>query len=161
MDSVLWVAETALIQMRELAKRYTPLETGGILLGYQADNLQVVVTAIIGPGPNARHRRFRFRPDYDDQQCRLEEHFMRTEGRETYLGDWHTHPFGACALSMRDKHVLGRIARTSSSGTTQPLMVVLADGDPDWDIHAARFIAFRKGVFCKSADLLQLEPQIF
>lgn len=146
--------------MRELATRRAPLETGGILLGYEADDQQVVVTAIIGPGPNAKHRRFRFRPDYDDQQHRLEAHFARTNGRETYLGDWHTHPFGDCALSWLDQRVLLRIANARSSGTARPIMVVLADGNPNWNIYARRVVSIRKALFA-SADLLEMTPRIF
>jgi len=82
----LWIAKTALMQMRNLANEHTPLETGGALVGYEAENLEVVVTDVIGPGPHAKHRRLRFRPDYDYQQAQLDRHFAQTQGREFYLG---------------------------------------------------------------------------
>lgn len=132
MADVLWIADVALAEMRALATRHAPLETGGVLLGYTADNQQVVVTWQIGPGPQAKHRRLRFRPDYDYQQTELERHFERTEGRETYLGDWHTHPSGECALSWLDKRVLARIASSASSGTRRPIMIILADIGAQW-----------------------------
>lgn len=40
-----------------------PWETGGMLMGYVADNGDYVVTQLIGPGPNAKHSRYRFLPD--------------------------------------------------------------------------------------------------
>ncbi len=156
----LWIAKTALMQMRNLANEHTPLETGGALVGYEAENLEVVVTDVIGPGPHAKHRRLRFRPDYDYQQAQLDRHFAQTQGREFYLGDWHTHPSGACSLSWRDKRVLLRIAKTPSSGTKRPIMAVLADGQPEWNLHASRLITFRKGSFPKM-ELLELLPQVF
>lgn len=146
--------------MRELATRYKPLETGGMFIGYEAGDQQVVVTTVIGPGPNARHRRLRFRPDYDHQQHQLEAHFARTQGRETYLGDWHTHPFGACALSWLDRRVLVRIARSASSGASRPIMAVLAGGNPDWNLHASRLTRFRRGFFEK-AELSEMTPRVF
>jgi integrative and conjugative element protein (TIGR02256 family) len=158
--NTLWIADSVLSQMRQLARRYAPLETGGMLLGYEAANQEAVVTAMIGPGPHARHRRFRFRPDPDYQQSHLEAHFARTHGRETYLGDWHTHPSGACALSWMDKRVLARIASTPSSGTVHPIMLVLAGSGVQWALCATRLLTFRKGCFPR-ADLLQLEPQSF
>jgi integrative and conjugative element protein (TIGR02256 family) len=154
---LLWIAESALKHMRELAGQFQPLETGGMILGYDATSKGAVVTAVVGPGPQAKHRRFRFRPDYDYQQAQLEKHFAHTQGKETYLGDWHTHPSGACALSWLDKRVLARIAKTPSSGTSNPIMVILADGRPAWDIHASQFLA-SPGVLFGRISLLQITP---
>jgi integrative and conjugative element protein (TIGR02256 family) len=153
----LWLAQSALTQMRELATQFAPLETGGIIMGYDTGNEGVVVTEVVGPGPRAKHRRLRFRPDYDYQQTQLESHFAETQGRETYLGDWHTHPAGACALSWLDKRVLVRIAKTPSSGTSSPIMVILADGQPEWHIHASQLLAVPRLLFART-DLLQLTP---
>jgi integrative and conjugative element protein (TIGR02256 family) len=156
----LWIAVAALTQMRELAAGHAPLETGGMLLGYDADNHEAVVTNIIGPGPKARHRRMRFRPDHEYQQERLERHFALTEGRETYLGDWHTHPSGSCDLSWLDKRVLVRIAKTPAARTAHPIMLVLADGKPEWRVCANRLLAFRSGLLSK-VELGRLIPETF
>jgi integrative and conjugative element protein (TIGR02256 family) len=158
--NTLWIAESVLTAMRQLAARYDPLETGGMILGYQAENREVVVSAMIGPGPRARHRRFRFRPDYDYQQTSLDAHHRKTQGRDTYLGDWHTHPSGACALSWLDKRVLARIASTASSGTMHPIMVVLAGSGGAWDLGASQLLSFGKGIF-STVELMQLAPRSF
>lgn len=139
MTESLWLAQQAWADMVALASARYPLETGGMLLGYRPEAGDVVATAIIGPGPKARHRRLRFAPDHAYQQDMLEAHFWRTDGTETYLGDWHTHPNGAAALSWLDKRVLARIARTSSSDTPEPVMVVLAGQDEDWQVCAIRY----------------------
>jgi integrative and conjugative element protein (TIGR02256 family) len=156
----LWIAKLVLAQMRKLASEYAPLETGGMLLGYESERHDPVITALVGAGPAARHRRLRFRPDYNYQQSRLEAHFTLTQGRETYLGDWHTHPSGACALSWLDKRVLARIARTPASGTTRPIMAVLADGAPEWRLHVSKLVGLPKGLLGK-AILETLSHEIY
>jgi integrative and conjugative element protein (TIGR02256 family) len=77
--------------MGEAAARY-PLETGGVFMGYWADDRTAVVTQAIGPGPNAYHHRHRFAPDQEWQTTEIAEYYRASGRRETYLGDWHTHP---------------------------------------------------------------------
>lgn len=157
----LWVPEAALNQMRDLAATAYPHETGGMLLGYHSSDGDVVVTAIIGPGPRARHSRLRFAPDHPYQQELLEQHFTRTEGRETYLGDWHTHPDGACALSSLDKRVLTRIARSPQSGTTRPTMVVLAGAKSEWRLCGVRFESCKRLLLWNEYQLTALVPTFY
>lgn len=157
----LWLADSALTAMHKIADQYYPYETGGMLLGYVAKNSDVVVNAIVGPGPKAKHSRFRFVPDAKYQQTELENHFYKTEARETYLGDWHTHPRGSCQLSMIDKRTLARIARTSSSGTQHPVMAILCGGDTDWKIGAVRFLNAARRLFLREHRVTQLELVTF
>ena len=58
---VLWLPEDVGQQMFEFASAKHPLETGGVMLGY-ANPPHVVVREIIGPGPSAKHYRYRFIP---------------------------------------------------------------------------------------------------
>lgn len=161
MDETLWIANACHAEMLKLAQHHYPFETGGMLLGYQADNGEAVVKAIIGPGPKARHGRFRFCPDADYQQEKLESHFARTDGQETYLGDWHTHPRGLAVLSRLDKRTLARIATTPSSGTVQPIMMVLSGGQWNWQTIGARFITTRDRLFFVRYDVEKLAPRLF
>ncbi len=157
----LWLADSILTAMHKIADQYYPCETGGMLLGYEAKNSDVVVNAIVGPGPKAKHGRFRFVPDAKYQQTELENHFYKTEARETYLGDWHTHPRGSCQLSMVDKRTLARIAHTSLSGTQHPVMAILCGGNADWKIGAVRFHSVTRRLFLREHHLTQLEPVTF
>lgn len=142
--------------MVALADKHAPRETGGMLLGYNADNGDTVATTIIGPGPRAKHRRFGFVPDPDYQQSLLEAHFYATNGRETYLGDWHTHPGGSPSPSYIDKRTLARIASTESSGTRHPIMVILGGETGSWRVGAVRFLGVRRRLFASSYSLLDL-----
>jgi len=140
------------------AIRWSPSETGGMLFGYEADNGEAVVTEIVGPGPKAKHGRFRFKPDADYQQAELEAHYMRTDGRETYLGDWHTHPKGSLAPSLLDKRTLARIACTPSSRTTKPIMVILSGTGDAWVPGAVRFQELEEGLLFNTYLLAYLSP---
>lgn len=156
-----WLPGSVFSQMVDLAMARFPLETGGMLLGYEAENGEAVVTAIIGPGPKARHRRFRFAPDADYQQAELDAHFWRTDGRETYLGDWHTHPRGTPSLSFLDKRTLARIARTPSSGTVNPIMAILAGEKEIWNIGVVRLLRCKRRFFINDYQLAVLSPSVY
>lgn len=161
MSDRLWIARAVFAGMSELATQRFPLETGGMLLGYQADNGEAVITGIIGPGPNARHSQYRFKPDAEYQQQELEAHFYRTEGRETYLGDWHTHPRGSDTLSLIDKRTLRKIARTPSSGTVHPIMVIMAGDSVDWRLRVVRLISCKRYMLFLTYELQDLTPRFF
>lgn len=111
------------------AERVSPLETGGVLLGYWVEEKSdVVVTHMIGPGPKAIHKRFRFAPDHRYQSAEITrihaEHQCAQSYDIGYLGDWHTHP-GSCAyLSGYDRATLKRIALTQSARAPQPVMFI-------------------------------------
>ncbi len=157
----LWVAEPAMHLMLELASGRNPYETGGMLIGYEADNGDAVVTSLIGPGPRAKHTRFGFYPDPEYQQAELETHFHATNGRETYLGDWHTHPLSNSNLSRMDKKTLARIAKTTTSGTKNPLMAILGGGSGTWELGAVRFLGVKRGLFFDDYRLRSLIVETF
>jgi integrative and conjugative element protein (TIGR02256 family) len=139
MHEKLWIEKAAYSIMQKLADSHFPLETGGMLLGYLGGNGEAVVTNIIGPGPNAVHGRFRFVPDGEYQQAALEKAFWGSEGQETYLGDWHTHPKGNPVPSYFDKRTLAKIAKEPASGIAKPIMAILGYGNPVWNLGVIRF----------------------
>lgn len=121
-------------QMHAEANNSVPNETGGVLLGAMTDSA-VWVEAVIGPGPNAVHRRASFIPDGDDQQRKIAAAYQSSGRRIAYLGDWHTHPVGGAYLSRTDVRTLRSIARHDEARQANPVMVVLAGGEP-WDVRA-------------------------
>lgn len=132
--ATLWWERTALQGAIDEAATRWPLETGGMLLGWRANTDEVVVTTVIGPGPNAEHNPTSFRPDAVWQQEQIGEVYRRSERRVTYLGDWHTHPDGSPSLSPRDIKTQRRIARHLEARAPAPVMVVLAGGRAEWHI---------------------------
>lgn len=120
-----WVDLALLHAMVDSARTAAPLETGGMLIGYRSSPDSVVVTALIGAGPQASATATSFRPDSDWQQQRLEEIYVASGRTRTYLGDWHSHPGGDHRLSPRDRRTLRRIAETAEAHLDRPLMAIV------------------------------------
>lgn len=136
----LWLGAPAWHALISEADDKAPLETGGVLLGYfGAAASEAVVTEIVGPGPNADHRRMGFTPDAEYQEREIARRYAKSGRISTYLGDWHTHPMGAGALSLRDADTLRRIARCRSARVPLPLMLI-AHGDSEWRATVWQFV---------------------
>jgi hypothetical protein len=58
-----WLPKELLDEMAAEASKWSPLETGGVLMGYISDLNEVAVTAIVHAGPAARRTRTSFLPD--------------------------------------------------------------------------------------------------
>lgn len=104
----------------------SPMETGGLLLGRADDDL-MVVTHVVGPGPQALHQRHRFEPDTDWQANGVARIWAAHPGTE-YLGDWHTHPGGKPRPSTLDRETLEEIAAYPAARQSRPAMLILAFG---------------------------------
>ena len=116
----------------------SPRETGGVLLGFRKDPDNIVITDMIGPGPNAKHHRFTFEPDYEFQEKEIAKMYM-LRGSIEYLGDWHSHPLGSIMPSEKDKSVLRKIASHDPARCRRPVMCIMAGGRPDWTPSAWEF----------------------
>lgn len=109
----------------EEATRTFPLETGGTFMGWWVDDVTAVISAMIGPGPEAVHERHNFAPDQAWQLAKIADHYKASDQRETYLGDWHSHPNASCGrLSWTDCRVLRRIIHSPEARCDQPLMAI-------------------------------------
>lgn len=127
-----WIASDILALLSKEAQTHTPLETGGVLLGYWAESpSQPVVTHAVGPGPNAIHELNRFAPDYHFQETEIARLYNQSDCSLQYLGDWHSHPGAAGYLSEMDVTTLARIASAVRGDAPEALMVILTFG-PEW-----------------------------
>lgn len=116
-----------------------PLESGGVLMGRRLDKSLWQIDHVIGPGTNAVHGRFHFIPDLQWQHERIAERFYETNGRSTYLGDWHSHPSASHGkLSQKDKDAIKTIIQAPEAKCESPLMMILWSGEPEW--HAQPWI---------------------
>jgi integrative and conjugative element protein (TIGR02256 family) len=127
-----WINQAVMQSLIAEADRAYPLETGGILVGYVAENGEPVVRDVIGPGPHAIHRRRRFTPDHQWQCKQLDELYDQSSGLLVYLGDWHTHPDGVPWMSWLDQRTLKKIATHSKARLAQPLMVIGGGTRQNW-----------------------------
>ncbi len=128
---IAWIAASAIQYMKAEADRAMPKETGGVLLGYwSADRTDVVVTECVGPGSKAVHRRSTFVPDHAYHEREVARAY-RASGRSiTYLGDWHSHPFGPLRLSTADLLTQIRIGRSATARAPEGLMLIIAESEP-------------------------------
>jgi integrative and conjugative element protein (TIGR02256 family) len=121
----IWLKNEALREIEKQGVAWGDLETGGILIGYWANESVVVITSVIGPGPKALHTPTSFVPDQAYHERELERIYKQSNRTETYLGDWHTHPNESAYLSGLDKHTLKKIAGFKPARLRKPLMLIL------------------------------------
>ncbi len=133
--NIAWIHQSALDFMTSEASRSYPMETGGVLGGYWSiKHHEVVITDAIGPGPRAVHTEDGFIPDSEFHYSELARLYQQSGRLHGYLGDWHTHPDGMCALSRKDRLTLRRIASYPPSRAPFPLMGILAGGS-EWNLE--------------------------
>lgn len=130
---IAWIRRSVSNSLLVEAERVSPYETGGCLIGYWVVPFkEVVVTQAIGPGPNAVHKKYEFKPDHEWQESEIARIYQESGRLHTYLGDWHTHPNTSnTRLSCRDLQTLNRIAKCESARAQVPLMAILA-GSYSW-----------------------------
>jgi integrative and conjugative element protein (TIGR02256 family) len=135
-----WIRISVQCDLERAAQHALPDETGGLLVGYRADNDEVVIQELVGPGPEARHSPVRFVPDHAWQCQRLDEIYRKSNGRLVYIGDWHTHPHGVPEMSTLDRRTLRNIARHPGIGLGLPVMLIggNANGTWSWKVHEYR-----------------------
>jgi len=133
---LLWIRKSEGTTFVKMANKYSPLENGGVLMGYFTPSKnEAVVTKPVGPGPEAEHSSHGFCPDNRFHTEEIEETF-RKDRRIIYIGDWHSHPNGNPNLSPRDKKTLKNISSYPASRLPNPVMLILY-GDPDnWNYAA-------------------------
>lgn len=124
MNTQLFVLSAAARVLTTESHRMAPRETGGILIGYWTRSYRVVITHATGPGPQARHGYSSFMPDHAYCQRVLDEVFDETQGELTYLGDWHSHPWGLVRPSPRDAATMLEIARDRGYCCPRPLLAL-------------------------------------
>lgn len=157
-DRIIWLATGLFAQCATDADRFYDLETGGALMGYWHGTDTAVITAIIEAGPGALHERYNFEPDQRWQVKQIARHYAASGRRETYIGDWHTHPAAKTGrLSRTDCGVLRRIIATPSARASTPIMIVLHGTQGAWQATAwvaalkTRRIFWSNLLLCKAA----------
>ena len=130
--ATIWLPRHVRTDVVAQAQDHTPLETGGILLGYVASTGtpdaagDVVVIDALGPGPQAEHDGRMFTPDHDWQVAELAKRYARSDGVAGYVGDWHSHPHGTAVPSRQDLRTLRTIARHPAARLAVPTMLIIS-----------------------------------
>lgn len=91
-------------QMRELMQSKVPNETGGALLGsvflYPRT---IVITGIIKAPADSIERPNLFILGVDGLEKNIKDIEKKTNGKVTYLGTWHSHPYGGKASQLDNR----------------------------------------------------------
>ena len=130
---------------------FSPKETGGMLLGHMKGNL-FYITDDVEAGPNAVHEETFFLPDGLHQQTILEEKFFSSNGKVTYLGDWHSHPNNSAYLSLLDKGTLSKIGRDKNAQICTPIFIIIGTNPIEvkgWKFLEGEFIEQKINVKAK------------
>lgn len=144
--TTIWFQKGHIEAIQNEAFKWTPKESGGILIGYWANEHEAVITAIIGPGTNAIHTTNSYVPDQEYHVQEITRIYHESGRTETYLGDWHTHPNAEAYLSPRDKKTIKNIANYKPARLNKPLMLILGTNPLELKI----WVLERKGFFKRS-----------
>ena len=129
-------------------------ETGGILLGFDADldaKHPTTITVAGGPGPAADRRTYRFRRDLDHAQALADEAYG-IDG-SVWVGEWHTHPMGGGDPSRVDLSAYWQVLDTGVMPALTAIIVVPGlNGSLRWPRLHAWAIGSRR---CERAVLIQ------
>lgn len=97
------------IRMRELSLKKKPNETGGVLLGSVFLNAKtIVVTDILDAPSDSRETPTAFILGTEGLEIQIKNIEQKTHGKVTYLGTWHSHPYGGGA-SETDKNTSAQL----------------------------------------------------
>jgi integrative and conjugative element protein (TIGR02256 family) len=124
MSATVWLVGDRLATLEAEARRFWVRETGGPLFGYETADGDLVVTEVFGPGPNAKHQRFRLVPDPGHTQAMIDQVAETSGGRDRYLGEWHSHPLGRSRPSDTDVNTLIDIAAQAEVQLPRPLALI-------------------------------------
>jgi integrative and conjugative element protein (TIGR02256 family) len=102
-------------------------EAGGILIG-QVDqsNHQVLICRASIPSELDSRSFTTFRRDRSSAQLIIDYEFYNSGGKNTYLGEWHTHPASTAAPSDTDLSMIEDQFRLNSVPAGMLLMIIAA-----------------------------------
>lgn len=104
-----------------------PWEVGGWLQGYWSAERGAVVVTHHTP-PASRGTGFGVTISGRGHRRRFDRIYDETDGRATFLGDWHSHPAGPASPSHRDVLAMAQLATDPDYGTPTPLIAIVATG---------------------------------
>lgn len=122
-----YISKPVIDQMRELMRSKVPNETGGALLGsvflYPKT---IVITGIIKAPADSLERPKLFILGVDGLKKSIKDIEKKTNGKVTYLGTWHSHPYGG-KVSQLDNRTYERLLFVRNYETTVCLIVTEDD----------------------------------
>jgi integrative and conjugative element protein (TIGR02256 family) len=98
-------------------------ETGGVLIGYYTERLDVAaVTTATEPPPDSSSGTTWFKRGVHGLKARLEEYW---QDDHFYLGEWHFHPQDMPGPSPTDRSRMERIATSTQYECPSPVLLII------------------------------------
>lgn len=140
-------------QLRRLALEAWPDETGGILIGYYTDNLNMAVITNVEPPPeDSVHGRFSFVRGVRGLATKLRWWWAQPPAdRRYFLGEWHTHPGDQPRPSPQDCREMSALSRSGRARCPEPLLLIVGGEKNRLQIGAY--------VFPRGHERLELYPE--
>ena len=102
-------------------------EAGGILLGQVTeDSREILICRASIPSDRDKSSRSSFRRNRSAAQHIVTYEFHNSRGRNTYLGEWHTHDSAMALPSAQDHHMIEEQIRKNSVPAGRVVMIVVA-----------------------------------
>lgn len=137
---------------REVAGCRAVPERGGILIGsYRGPHLEIAALTVPGPTDVLSLTSFIKRDPL--HQTAATAAWRKSVGRRTYVGEWHTHPFGDVAPSRTDRSTWTRITKRNKARCVFVLVspadwgvFLVKSDDPNRIIPLAKIESGLKGI---------------
>lgn len=110
--------------MRAECERGLPNETGGVLVGHMDGAGCTVIAGVVGPGPRAYRTPSRFRRDGEYAQREVDRMHTESEGRDDYVGEWHSHPASVGPSSV-DRGSMDWIGGNARYQRDEPVLIIM------------------------------------
>jgi integrative and conjugative element protein (TIGR02256 family) len=160
------ISQPALARMRAEVRRGARIrganiETGGLLLGRVDDACRCIwVDDVSGPPPDSLLSAVHFDHGIEGVDEVIGYHRERTGKLTTFVGMWHSHPYGETEPSPTDRAAMGALITPVADGPRRALIVIVGGSDTRWpawvdggqapDVYA-RFVA-------RARDAKPIEP---
>jgi integrative and conjugative element protein (TIGR02256 family) len=136
------ISQQALAGMRTEVRRGArvrgpKIETGGLLLGQIDHACQCIwIDAVSGPPPDSLLSDVHFDHGIEGVEDLVAYHRRRTGKLSTFVGIWHSHPFGEAEPSPTDKAAMNALVTPISRGPSRALVLIVGGKEERWTAWA-------------------------
>ena len=119
------VTQNMVVRIQQQVIRDWPNETGGILVGFYTESLDcAVVTEICDTSKDSAPNLRRFTSNPIGIAKMLSDVWLRTDGGEYYIGEWHSHPGNSPLPSNLDDDTMHDISKNDGVNAPQPILLI-------------------------------------
>jgi integrative and conjugative element protein (TIGR02256 family) len=132
------ISQSALARIRAEIRRGARLrganiETGGLLLGQVDDACRCIwVDDVSGPPPDSLLSAVHFDHGIEGVAELIAYYRERSGKLTTFVGMWHSHPYGEAEPSRTDKAAMAALVTPVADGPRRALIVIVGGGDTVW-----------------------------